>query len=222
MARFVRLFPVAFLLLATSTTAYADPFTVLPDGSVVFDVSMSSSGLFTCGSVLACTGSGTNSITLTSGGTATVAFTGVSSSFQAGNVTVPVPIGTFTTTTTANFMVPDSVNINAHLFSVDLMLSQTSPAVATDLVTWGFNRDFLRFGEGMRTYFQTPLGTQPPNFHYTSIIYSLRAENFSLPANGSKDLIADTGVVPEPASMLLVGSGLVGALYRRGRRSSAR
>src|SRR5690349_12609136 len=124
MARFVRLFPFAFLLLATSTTAYADPFTVLPDGSVVFDVSMSSSGLFTCGSVLACTGSGTNSITLTSGGTATVAFTGVSSSFQAGNVTVPVTIGTFTTTTTANFMVPDTVNINAHLFSVDLMLSQ--------------------------------------------------------------------------------------------------
>jgi PEP-CTERM motif-containing protein len=220
MARFVRLFPLVFLFLSSSTTARAEPFTVLPNGDLVFDASISTNGLFTCGTVVACTGSGTNSITLTSGGgTATFLFTAVSTSFVVGNSTIPVTVGTFTDSTTPGFLLPDNININTHLFSIDVTLSQSSPAVGLDRVNWGFNRTFTRFGEGMRTYFQLPIGSQPPQYHYTSIIYSLRADEFTLPTNGSKDLVADTGVVPEPTSLVLAGTGLVGALYRRRKRN---
>lgn len=220
MARFVRLFPFVFLFVFSSTTARADPFTVLPNGDLVFNVSMSSTGVFTCGTLVSCTGTGTNSVTLTSGGgTATFTFTGVSTSIVVGNVAIPVTVGTFEDSTTPGFVLPDGININSHLFAIDLMLSQSSPAIGMDRVTWAFNRTFSRSGEGQRTYFQTPVGSQPPEYHYTSIIYSLRGDDFTLPTNGSKTLIADTGVVPEPASIFLVGSGLIGALYRRRKRT---
>lgn len=90
MGSILRTFPLAFLILANSAAAHAEPFTILPNGDLVFNVSASTSGLFTCGSAVPCTGSGTNSITLQSGsGAATFSFTGVNTSFSAGNTTIP-------------------------------------------------------------------------------------------------------------------------------------
>ena len=223
MARYVRLFPLTFLFFLSATTARAEPFTILPNGDLVFNVSLSSTGLFRCGTVVSCSGSGTNSVTLTSGGgTATFTFTGVSTSIVVGNVAIPVTLGTFEDTVTPGFALPNDLNIFAPLFGIDLMLSQSSPAVGSDQTSWAFNRTFTRSGEGQRTYFQLPIGSQPPQYHYTSIIYSLRGDNFTLPGNGSQALIADTGVIPEPASLVLVGSGLVGALCRRRKAAGKR
>jgi len=39
------------------------------------------------------------------------------------------------------------------------------------------------------------------------------------PTNGSEDLVADVGVVPEPASMVLAGTGLIAAFFRRRKRT---
>ena len=222
MARSIRLFPFAFLFVLSSTTARADPFTILPNGDLVFNVSSTPSGSFTCGSVVSCTGSGTNSITLQSGsGTATFSFTPTGPiSFAVGNVTIPITLGTFLDSTTPGFELPPSLGVNPSLFFFNFTVTQTSPVAASDSLQWRFNRNLDRFGEGQQTYLSFPVGSQPPQYHYTDIIYSMRADGFSLPANGTKAFIADVGVIPEPASLVLVTTGLAGAWWRRRKLSS--
>jgi hypothetical protein len=220
MGKILRVFSPALLVLVCSTAAHAEPFTILPNGDLVFNVALSTNGLFTCGSVVLCTGSGTNSITLESGqGTATFTFTAASTSFAVGNTTIPVTLGTFTGSTTAGFGVPD-LNPNLALFSFGLTLSHSSPLAALAGLGWRFNSSFTRFGEEGNTYLALPPGPQPPQFQYGSIIYTMRVFPLTLPLNGSRDLVADTGVVPEPASLILVSSGLVAAVLRRRRTSS--
>ena len=218
MGTILRTFPLAFLILANSATAYAEPFTILPNGDLVFNVSANTSGLFTCGSAVPCTGSGTNSITLQSGsGAATFSFTGVSTSFSAGNTTIPVTVGTFEDSATPGFALPGGIGQFATLFAFDFTISHTSPVAASRSLDWNFDQTFTRFGEGGRTYLEFPIGEQPPQYHYTGIIYTFRVFPLTLPLNGSKDLVADVGAVPEPASMALVATGLVGAWWRRRR-----
>jgi PEP-CTERM motif len=224
MARFVRLFPLAFLFVFSSTTARAEPFTILPNGDLVFNVSLTASGSFTCGSVVSCTGSGTNSITLQSGrGTATFSFTPIGPmSFAVGNVAIPLTLGTFLDSTTPGFELPSNLGLGPSLFFFDFTLTHTSPVPSSASLEWRFNRNFDRSGEGQRTYLQFPIGPIPPQYQYTGIIYSMRADGFSLPSNGVQSLIADVGVVPEPASMVLVTTGLVGAWWRRRRTPASR
>lgn len=207
---------VAVLALSVPTVAHADPFTVLPNGELVFNVSLSTSAVFTCGAVVQCTGSGTNAITLHSGsGTATFTFTGLNTSMAVGNTTIPVTLGTFTGSTTTGFALPGPLNPNFTLLSMRFTLSHSSPVAAANTIGWNFNPSFTRFGEDSPTYTGLPVGAQPPQFHYSSIIYTFRVFPLTLPLNGSQDLVADVGVVPEPASLLLVGVGFVGIIARR-------
>jgi len=66
-----------------------------------------------------------------------------------------------------------------------------------------------------------PTGPQPPQYHYTGIYYTFRVFPLTLPLNGSKELVADAGAVPEPTSVALVATGLVGVLFRRRRRTQS-
>jgi hypothetical protein len=209
---------VLVALSATPAPADAEPFTILPNGDLVFNVSLSTSATFHCASVVSCTGSGTNAITLQSGsGTATFTFTGVNTTAVIGNTTVPVTLGTFEGSTTSGFAT-EGLNQNATLMYLTLTLAHTSPVIASSSVTWGFVPSFGRAG-GLN-YFQLPVGPQPPQFHYSSIIYTTRADGLTLPLNGSLDLVADAGAVPEPTCFALVATGLVGAIWRRRRRDS--
>src|SRR5262249_20227477 len=160
--------------------------------------SLSATGSFICGSVVSCTGSGTDSITLQSGsGTATFSFSPVSAmSIVVGNVAIPVTLGTFLDSTTPGFELPPELVLTLSLFFFDFTLTHSSPVPASASLEWRFNRNFDRFGEGQRTWLEFPIGEQPPQYHYTSIIYSMRADSFTLPTNGPKDLVADVGVVP--------------------------
>jgi hypothetical protein len=107
---------LTFVALSTCTVARAEPYTILPNGDLVFNVMANATGSFQCGSVVTCTGSG-SSITLHSGGgTATFSFSGLNTSFAAGNTTIPVTLGTFEDSTTAGFSLPGTLNPNASLF----------------------------------------------------------------------------------------------------------
>lgn len=89
---------ILFVSFLTPVKASAEPFEVLPEGEVVFNVAATTSGIFTCLSYPApiggvpCIGSGTSSVTLGSGAnTTTLTFHGIDSTFQAvgGNVQDP-------------------------------------------------------------------------------------------------------------------------------------
>lgn len=218
----LRLQWVILLILLAAKTAQAEPFTILPNGDLVFNVSVSTTGVFTCGSAVRCTGSGTDSITLHSGsGTATFTFTGASASDAVGNVLVPMTLGTIEGSTTAGFLL-EPLNVNTQLFRLAFTLAQSSPALGAGLLRWSFGPAFSRIGEEAQTYLVMPTGPQPPQFHYTSIIYTMRVTGFTLPPNGSRDIVADVGAVPEPTSLLLIGTGLVGAICSRRHREVAR
>jgi hypothetical protein len=89
---------LAAALLLVPAGARADPFTVLPDGSLVVDAIFSTHGVFTC-RVAACSGTGTDTITFGSGGnSATVTFTGVSQDVEVSNSATPASLGSFAST----------------------------------------------------------------------------------------------------------------------------
>jgi hypothetical protein len=99
-----------------------------------------------------------------------------------------------------------------------MSVDQTAPVPghATKQLTFGpGGRPALALQEGTE-YFALPLGPNP--FSYTMIVYTLRPFPFTLATNGTTTLTADVGVVPEPGTMVLLGTGLVGAAMARRRR----
>jgi hypothetical protein len=205
------------LFSLAASRAAAEPFTIQPDGDLIFNVAATTQGTFSCTGRMTCTGSGSNTVTLWSGAeSATFTFTGASVSAGVGNVTVPVNLGTIAGTTTPGFSFLPPDNPHASFFILDLSLSQSSPIASTSGTQWGFGTELSRLG-GL-SYLQTFTGPNPPGYNYPSIIFTFRPSAFQLQANGTTTLIADVGAVPEPASVILLATGLGGMLVRRRRR----
>jgi hypothetical protein len=208
-----------FAVLTTSEAA-AEPYTILPGGDLIFNVSLMTQGTFTCGAATPCSGSGTNSITIGAGaGTATFTFTGVSTTAALGNTTVPIDLGSIEGSSTPGFEFPSSTNPNASQFLFRFSLLQSSPVEDVSTLRWGFGSGLQRFGLGGARYFLTDTGPNPPGYDYHALVYELRLNDFRLDPNGMTNLIADAGAVPEPASLILLGTGLTGIVYSRRRKA---
>ena len=216
-----RLLLSALFCLFASMTIQADPFTILPNGELVFNHSFTTSGTFTC---TVCTGSGTNSVVFGSGGnTVTLTFTGVDTTVQVGSSKVPTTIGQIQVVASGSgFVFPTGSNPNIPILTFSLGISQTSP------VAGGGGKTFVGFGGGtslvlfpfVGDYATLPTGPQPPGFSYTFIVHSfspITIPNTSTTVNVTSDISA----VPEPASVLLLTSG-VGLFSLLKKRSSKR
>jgi hypothetical protein len=211
--------PLVFAVL-TASEAAAEPYTILPGGDLIFNVALTTQGSFRCDAATTCSGSGTNAITIGGGtGTATFTFTGVSATAAVGNRTVPINLGTIEGSSTPGFAFPSSTNPNATQFLLRFTLSQSSPAEDEDSQVWGFGSGLSRFGFGAPSYFSTPTGPNPPGYDYPSIIYTLRPSAIRLNLNGVTNINAVAGAVPEPASLILLGTGLTGIVCSRRRKA---
>lgn len=214
---------VATCLVAASVlsaeVARADSFT-MPGA-------FSTRGIFTCAGFggLACTGSGTDTLTLGSGtNLATLTFEGVDREIAITNRARPVTLGTFVVDGPDDFTFPTRVNDNLAIIRFDFTMAHTVPEMITKTTRLAFGPGGdtrVRFQQGA-TYmsFPFPAEFRTPSSDYGRFLYSFNLTPFFIEGNGRTDLTADVGVVPEPATMLLVGAGLAGALARRRRKEN--
>jgi hypothetical protein len=218
----LRLSLSCLVLVMVAAEARAEPFTVLPDGNVVFNnVGITTEGVFRCPRAFTqCSGSGTNSVTLGTGSNrATLTFTGLTQTLDIANFVQPVTLGTFAASGPANFTFPQRSNVNNPVLVFSLIVTESSPTQATTRAGWSFGPgggSDLRVLMGTDN-FAVPIGPNP--FGYDAFVFTTRPFPFSLPGHGTRDFVADVGAVPEPGTLILVGSGLVGAAFARRRRS---
>jgi hypothetical protein len=192
--------------------------------SFALNAAFTTDGVFTCAPSVACSGSGTNTVTLGSGpNTSTVTFNGVDTTVAIGNAAAPVTLGQFQGSSGPGFTFPTRTNPNVPILRFVFTIHHSSPLDDTNHVRWSFGpggrTDLpLLMGPGY-TSFPIPLTSRSPGHNYNAFVYTFAPFPFRIPGNGVTTLSANVGVVPEPATMFLVGGGLLGAVALRRRRS---
>ena len=211
---------VVVATFCSATQVTADPFTVLPNGDLVFNTSFTTQGVFTCLPTIMCSASG-SSVTINSGGNlATISFTGASADIQAGSTATRVTLGQFEGTASPGFTFP-APGPEWPILMFDFTLTHSSPVAGATARRWWFgpggSATFLPFQQG-ESWMALPAGPNPPGYNYPTIVYSLLG--MGIAANGVRVIQADVGAVPEPATLLLISTGLAGgmAYARRLRR----
>lgn len=202
------------VLVGSAAAAAADP--------IVFNTArLTTSGVFHCFNLEACSASG-NTVTLGAGDSAvTLTFTGVTTMVPVSNEALPVSLGTLSTSSSSATF-PAGLHPLIPIVGFNLTLAHEAPFA--DDASLGMNfgpggRTELGFMQG-GTYLGLNPGPVPPG--YDQFVYSLSPDVFSVPLNGSVAITAAAGAVPEPGTILLVGSGLLMGYQARKRRQRRR
>lgn len=197
-----------------------------PAGDPTYTTTYSTSGAFSCGVAFiytsgTCTNLAGGAIQLTSGdATLALGFAGTTGGFTASNVSQDANLGMFLESVggTGPFVFPTNSAPAFELFNFTLSLM--SPLGAR---TWGTTfshgggTSISGAGDQGQAYFAFYLGTPPGGPSEASLVYTFRDNPTLTYEQAGRPLFAAVGIVPEPSSFILIGTGLlaIGTLLRR-------
>lgn len=179
---------------------------------------------FTCFQSTPCSVSD-HSVTFGTGAdTTTFTFSGSVLNATIGNAATTLVLGSIQTSVTGTGFVSPG-NPNNILGTLRITLTQNSPTAGSSTIdpflVVGPGGYSLLFGEGVGTHRAFTTG----NSNYPFIVYTFNLDNppsrLNLPAGTTTDITAQVVATPEPATLLLLATGLAGAALRARRRAKA-
>lgn len=226
--------------LGAASAARADGWITLPNGEPGYVGNLSTSGVFACFAGVAaghCVSSG-NTLTLLNGtGSVTFTFTGTTQRLTATNVGQTASLGTVTTTVSGPGVTFPSLSglPDGQLSGFLVATLGVSAAFEVDGVvrpsglTFGYlqlsSTEILpgccpNFGSFMAFAFVSP---NPQGLRYSTLLVDGITRPVLRPENGSISVTGTFGLVPEPSSILLLGTGIaaLGGVAVRRRAAAA-
>jgi len=217
-------------------SAMAQGWVHLPNGQLGYITDYTTTGFFKCAApfyvIGSCSASG-NTMTLGTGGSSiTFTFQGVSQTqtITAGK-SAQVSLGTISKTFSGSgpHVFPGGRHRNVPLFYFSIIFNTSFPIAATDTWTGGYlARSPTRMPDNCcdglgPNYVSFPVTEPPPPYGYTQLVFhDFEGTTFTTDPYDI-DITGQAAVIPEPATIWLTGSGLLGllALAKRRRRSRA-